>query len=245
MKIHTYIIAYNEEKLLPFTLDYYSTFCEKIFVYDNYSTDSSDEIYKKYDKVEVIKWDSRNEINEMNYIDIKSDEYKKYSRGSDVDWVMMIDCDEFVYHHNLIEKLKEYKEHGFTVVQTSGHEMVCEKFPEYDGQLLPNKIKIGSDKIPMLSKSIIFNPNIDIKFGAGAHSFKANNTILSPKDEIKILHYKGLSKEYVTTIYSERFKRLSLTNKQNRWGVHYSDVNSFLNLMDVILKNNKNIVDII
>jgi glycosyltransferase involved in cell wall biosynthesis len=62
MKIHVYIISYNEEKLLPFTLDYYSTFCEKIFVYDNYSTDSSDEIYKKYNKVEVIKWDSGNEI---------------------------------------------------------------------------------------------------------------------------------------------------------------------------------------
>ena len=47
MKIHAYIIAYNEEKLLPFTLDSYSIFCEKIFVYDKYSTDSSDKIYKK------------------------------------------------------------------------------------------------------------------------------------------------------------------------------------------------------
>ena len=84
MKIHAYIISYNEEKLLPFTLDYYSTFCEKIFVYDNYSTDSSDEIYKKYDKVEVIKWDSGNEINENNYIKIKSEEYRKYSRNFDV-----------------------------------------------------------------------------------------------------------------------------------------------------------------
>ena len=71
MKIHAYIISYNEEKLLPFTLDYYSTFCEKIFVYDNYSTDSSDNIYKNYSKVEVIKWDSGNEINELNYIKIK------------------------------------------------------------------------------------------------------------------------------------------------------------------------------
>ena len=62
MKIHAYIIAYNEEKLLPFTLDYYSTFCEKIFVYDNMSTDSSDNIYKKYPKVTVVKWDSNNEI---------------------------------------------------------------------------------------------------------------------------------------------------------------------------------------
>jgi hypothetical protein len=245
MKIHAYIISYNEEKLLPFTLDYYSTFCEKIFVYDNYSTDSSDEIYKKYDKVEVIKWDSGNEINENNYIKIKSEEYRKHSRNFDVDWVITIDCDEFVYHPNLVEKLKEYKERGITVVQTSGHEMVCETFPEYDGELLPNKVKIGSDKMTMLSKSVIFNPSINIDFGVGAHYFNSNHTVLSPSDEIKILHYKALSKEYVITIYDERFKRLSDLNKKNSWGTHYSDVNSFLNLMDNILKNNKNIVDTI
>ena len=56
MKIHAYIIAWNEEKILPFTLDHYSQFCEKIYVYDNMSTDGSDQIYEKYDKVVVKKW---------------------------------------------------------------------------------------------------------------------------------------------------------------------------------------------
>ena len=32
MKIHVHILSWNEEKILPFTLDYYSSFCEKIFV---------------------------------------------------------------------------------------------------------------------------------------------------------------------------------------------------------------------
>ena len=41
MKIHSHILAWNEEKILPYTLDYYSTFCEKIFIYDN----MSDEMY--------------------------------------------------------------------------------------------------------------------------------------------------------------------------------------------------------
>ena len=50
MRIHAHILAFNEEKILPFTLDYYSLICEKIFIYDNMSTDSSDNIYKKYDK---------------------------------------------------------------------------------------------------------------------------------------------------------------------------------------------------
>ena len=60
MKIHAHILAWNEEKILPFTLDYYSNICNKIFIYDNMSTDGSDDIYKKYPKVELIKWDSNN-----------------------------------------------------------------------------------------------------------------------------------------------------------------------------------------
>ena len=30
MKIHAHILAWNEEKILPYTLDHYSEFCEKI-----------------------------------------------------------------------------------------------------------------------------------------------------------------------------------------------------------------------
>jgi Glycosyl transferase family 2 len=245
MKIHAHIIAFNEEKILPFTLDYYSSICEKIFVYDNMSTDSSDEIYKKYEKVEVIKWDSNNEINEFNYTKIKSYEYRNRSRGQKVDWVITCDCDEFIYHPNLIDKLKHYSSVGVTVVKTSGHEMVSNEFPKYDNTLLPNKIKIGSEKLKMLSKSIIFNPEINIEFDAGAHNFSSDNTILSDTDEIKILHYKGLGENYVKEIYENRAKRLSQTNKTNGWGTHYFESEKFILLMRDILKKNKNIVDVI
>ena len=104
-KIHAHILAWNEEKILPFTLDHYSQFCEKIFIYDNMSTDSSDEIYKKYLNVEVIKWESGNEFNDFYNAKIKSEEYKKRSRDQGVDWVIVCDCDEFLYHENLLEKL--------------------------------------------------------------------------------------------------------------------------------------------
>lgn len=242
MIVHAHILAYNEEKLLPFTLDYYSNFCEKIFIYDNMSTDSSDEIYKNYSKVEVLKWNSNNEINEMNYINIKSNEYKKRSRGQNVDWVITCDCDEFIYHPDLINKLNEYKSKGVTVIRTSGHEMVSEFFPKYDGKLLTDKIKIGSEKLKHLSKSIIFNPEINISFDVGAHLFSSDKTILSDTDEIKILHYKFLGKEYVTEIYNQRFSRLSELNKQRQWGIHYNKLNEVYVLMDDILKKNLYVV---
>jgi hypothetical protein len=239
MKIHAHIIAWNEEKILPFTLDYYSTICEKIFIYDNMSTDSSDEIYKRYPKVEVVKWDSGGEINEMNYVRIKSEEYKERSRNQGVDWVIVCDCDEFLYHPNLIDVLKIYKNEGVTVPLVSGHDMVSEKFPLYDGELITKKIKIGSERYEPMCKKIIFDPNINISYGIGAHSFSTTDGTFSKKEELKLLHYKFLGKDYVKTLYVERAKRLSNYNKQNKFGEHY--FNLPFKYMDEMIKK-KNIV---
>lgn len=240
MKIHVHIVSYNEEKMLPYTLDYYSSFCEKIFVWDNMSTDSSDVIYAKYPKVEVVKWDSNNEINEMNYVNIKSNCYKERSRNN-VDWVITCDCDEYVYHPDLINVLTRYKNEGVNIVQTSGHEMVSETFPEYDGGSLLDKVKVGSEKMPNLSKPLIFDPMIDVTFDVGAHHLFSNNPIYSNSDEIKILHYKFLGKEYVADIYKQRLERLSDLNKKRQWGVHYSEIEKVHSMMDEIL-NKQNII---
>jgi hypothetical protein len=222
MIIHAHILAYNEEKILPFTLDYYSQFCEKIYIYDNMSTDSSDDIYKKYDKVNVIKWDSNNEINEINYINIKSNCYKQYSRHAD--WVIICDCDEFLYHNRLIDKLNYYKENNISVPKINGHDMVSETFPVYDGELITNKIKIGSEVYPPFCKNIIFNPKLDVEYGIGGHSFNAKNAVYSNSPELKLLHYKFLGIDYVENIYKNRAKRLSNFNKENRFGEHYFNV---------------------
>jgi hypothetical protein len=222
MIIHAHILAFNEEKILPFTLDYYSNICEKIFIYDNMSTDSSDEIYTKYPKVTVIKWDSKGEINEMNYINIKSNGYKQYSRNTD--WVIVCDCDEFLYHPKLIEKLEYYKSNGVTVPKVNGHDMVSEKFPEHDGNPITDKIKTGSEVYPPFCKNIVFNPKLDVQYGIGGHSFQCQNATYSNSAEFKLLHYKFLGVEYVENIYKARAERLSEFNKQHKFGEHYFNV---------------------
>lgn len=222
MIIHAHILAFNEEKILPFTLDYYSKICEKIYIYDNMSTDGSDEIYAKYPKVEVIKWDSNGEINEMNYINIKSTAYKQFSRNAD--WVIVCDCDEVLYHPRLLEKLQYYKDNGITVPKVNGHDMVSEIFPEYDGELITTKVKTGSEVYAPFCKNIIFNPKLDIQYGIGGHSFQANNAVYSNSPELKLLHYKFLSVEYVENIYKARAERLSQFNKDHKFGEHYFNV---------------------
>jgi hypothetical protein len=223
MIIHAHILAFNEEMILPFTLDYYSVFCDKIYVYDNMSTDSSDEIYKRYPKVIVKKWDSNNEINELNYLKIKNNGYK-VSRGDNADWVIVCDCDEILYHGKLLERLEYYKEQGITVPLVNGHDMVSEVFPEYDGELITKKITTGSEVYPPFCKNIVFNPKINVNFGIGAHSFSSDKTINSNSPELKLLHYKFLGKEYVEKIYKSRAERLSEFNKTNKFGEHYFNV---------------------
>jgi hypothetical protein len=236
MKIHAHILAWNEEKILPFTLDYYSTICEKIFVYDNMSTDSSDKIYENYPKVEVIKWDGGNQIHEMNYVKIKSNGYKDKSRDEGVDWVIVCDCDEFIYHEDLIGKLDEYDKLGINVPMIDGHDMVSENFPNYDGKLITEKIKVGSETYEPMCKNIIFKPELDVEYGIGGHSFRCDNAVFSKERDIKLLHYKFLGKDYVKNIYISRAKRLSEFNKQNKFGEHY--FNLPFPYMDKMIKDN-------
>jgi hypothetical protein len=143
---------------------------------------------------------------------------------------------------DLINKLKEYKKLGVNVIKTSGHEMVSENYPIYDGRLLPEIVKIGSKKMPNLSKSIIFKPDMDMNFDVGAHSFTSNDVIISENDDIKILHYKFLGKEYVTENYKKRLERLSQVNKNRKWGIHYSEINKVYLMIDEILKSENEVI---
>ena len=228
MKIHAHILSWNEEKILPFTLDYYSNICEKIFIYDNMSTDSSDEIYKRYSKVEVIKWDSDDSFNDLHNVNIKNNEYKKRSRNQNVDWVIICDCDEILYHPNLISKLTEYKEQGIDCPKVEGHDMFSESFPIYDGKLITEKIKYGSEVYEPMSKQIIINPNVDIEYGFGAHNYKCLECKTNDDAELKLLHYKFIDFKYVLNRYRTSNKRLSEFNKTNGFGSHYTDNNAIL-----------------
>jgi hypothetical protein len=223
MKIHAYILAYNEEAILPFTLDYYSSFCDKIIVYDNESTDSSDEIFKCYKNVSVVKWKS-DTINELNYLQIKNNAYKN-SRKDNVDYVIVCDCDEFLYHPNLVYKLEEFKQQGIDMPMVKGFEMISEKFPEYDGKLITKHIKEGCDN-DFLNKNIVFNPMKDVTFGIGCHTNVSVDSFKTERAELIMLHYKFLSKEYVCNRYDVLEKRLSDFNKANGFGHHYNKENA-------------------
>lgn len=240
MEIHAHILTYNEEKLLPFTLDYYSTFCSKIFIHDNMSNDFSDKIFEKYNKVIVKKWSSSETFDELSQINKRNNDYKLYSR--DADWVIVCDCDEFLYHPNLIDKLTQYKQDGVTVPNVLGYVMASEHFPNYDGKLITDKIKTGWGVDIHGSKNIVFDPKIDMYYGPGSHTFTSSNTIKSTDSELKILHYRLLGKDYVDEMYKIRLDRLSDDTKIRGWNTHYNNPKDKHILIDKIIRENKSII---
>jgi hypothetical protein len=240
MIIHTHILTHNEEKLLPFTLDHYSSFSDKIFIHDNMSDDSTDDIVNIYPKAQIHKWESNGQMDELTQVNKRNNDYKKFSR--DADWVIVCDCDEFLYHPNILGVLLKYKNEGVTVPKIQGYVMASNVFPKYDGKLITEKIKIGEESDPMGSKNIIFNPKIDMLFGEGSHRFTSNNTIFSNDVELKLLHYRFLSKQYLNNIYKSRSERLSSDTKRRGWNGHYLNPNENLLLMDKIIKNNKTVI---
>jgi len=223
MLIEAYILCWNEEKILPFTLEHYSSFCDRILLLDNHSTDRSLEIAEQFPKVQVIQWNARegeNIYDERSNVVMKNWAYEQHGVGAD--WVCVVDCDELVYHPNIREKLEEYMYAGITLPRTAGYEMISDAFPVL-GTPLTEQITSGIFDQGMC-KRLVFDPRIGLKYACGSHYSSSEvafatvdgegepppyHSTLTPKEsedvEIKVLHYKDLSAPYKI----ERLKMLS------------------------------------
>lgn len=216
--IHYYSICWNEEKILPYVLDYYSAICEKIVIMDNESDDDSTAIIRSYKNAEVRTYSTNGEIRDDIYLEIKNNIWKE-SRGK-ADWVIVCDVDEILYHPNLIAKLDKLKERGITIIKPHGFDMYAEDYPK--NSLL--EIKTGIKDNRLLGKCILFNPNRieEINYKTGCHKcYPTGDLKFYREDDIKLLHYKCLNLGFLLGRFELLKNRLSLYNIENKFGKHY------------------------
>ena len=221
LKIQVITFCKNEEKMIPYFLRYYETFCDSIIVYDNESTDNSLQLLSAHPKVKMASFKTEGKLNDIILRNLRNEEYKK--DRNKYDWEIIVDMDQFVYHNNLLQKLKEYKDKGITIPKIKGYQMYSSKFPTEDKQIY-EIISTGQEQ-HWLDVSAIFNPlKIDINYDIGCHQSNPIGEVkYSEYSDIKLLHYRFLSYEYLIEKCKERNNDLSDINKEKNWGCHYKE----------------------
>lgn len=220
--VHYYAVCWNEEKMLPFMFDYYRQFVDHFTIYDNYSDDSSEAIINSHRRAKVIKFKSDG-FNDTIHQQIKDNCWKR-SRGK-ADFVIVCDIDEFLYHPDMEAFLADSLKKHYSIFRTSGYDMYSQEYPKYERGVLLTDIEKNGVRAERYDKPILFDPHriVKIQYEVGAHKAYPKGVVRrrESQDELKLLHYKNLSLDYVlgrAAIYAER---LSKVNKENHWGTHY------------------------
>lgn len=220
--VHAFFLCYNEANLLPHLLKYYLSFCEKVTILDNNSTDNSVEIINSFTNTEIIPWDSKGELNDALYIKLKNHVWK--SSVGYADYVIVGDADEFLYHENMIDFLIESKNKGITLFRPEGYHMVAdENFKLNKNDDLIDLVKTGI-RLPVLDKLMMFDCNKinNINYNFGCHNANPQGEIkLHQYDGLKMLHYKFLGVNDYVYRNSLRRERLSGFNKEHGLGTYY------------------------
>lgn len=217
MKIDVYSNMYNEEFLLPYWLRHYETFADRIFIWDDHSTDKTLEILNSHPKVTLLPREKKGH-HDYYYVTELYPQYERYSRGA-ADWVIIADADEFIYHPNIREILAAAKERGVPALQCSGFAMVSDKLPSGNGQIY-DEIKTGiRDKAE--SKWTIHSPDIKIRHRKGRHGMPSVEgdfrRSAGRNSGIKLFHYRYLTKDYIDSREMKNIEQVSIAYPENGW----------------------------
>lgn len=184
-KIAIITVVYNEAHIMPYFIAHYKALGD-IFVYNDGSTDTTAQICKDagckvipyfscmYD-FEVVR-DFQNSLGNI---------YKEY------DYLIIVDADEFLYHTNSKDVIKEAFNSGATIFKTQGFEMFSESEPE-PGKPITESIRNGYPR-KSFNKQVIFSPkDIKINYQVGRHFAYSTGNIKFANETLKLLHYKHI-----------------------------------------------------
>lgn len=210
IKIHVYSAMYNDEILIPYFIRHYSLFAERVFIIDDDSTDKTVKIAKSNEKVTLLDYKFGRGYNEEEHVECFTKFYKKYSRGV-ADWVICVDSDEFVYSKNILGNLERQQKRGVKIIKTTGYAMISKKLPKTKGQIY-EELPFGLRE-RRYDKPCVFDPEVDIVFGAGRHFIKSPKEIRPQSGGLSLLHYRYLSREYFLNRSTNLLAKLDISDK--------------------------------
>lgn len=209
MKIVCYFINYNDSFYLPFLKQHYGAFCEKIIMYDNYSSDGSHKLAEHLG-FEVRKFGRPGVLDDQHYLDVKNHCWKEQI-GQGVDYVIVVDADEFVCIDNL--------QPGDSAPVVNGFNMISEILP------LEHIFEINTGApSESYSKQAIFNPDMitEINYVHGCHRNRMTGRIIR-EQSCRLLHYRQIGGvKRMLERHAAYMLRMSAFNIKHGMGIHYT-----------------------
>lgn len=199
MRIEANILCWNESDILAFTINHYKQFCEKIIVWDNFSTDESRDIALGLG-CEVRQFGIMGQLDDYEYTILKNNCWKQ----SKADYVIVCDTDEIL--------LEPPKQVNGNIFRMKGFNIFSETGPKERWTELKRGLPDGN-----YAKHIIFAPSImNMNFEPGAH--QCNPRYPKYSDEVlTVLHFKhalGLDRVLRrNALYRPRMSQRNLTRK--------------------------------
>jgi glycosyltransferase involved in cell wall biosynthesis len=216
-RIHLYALSWNDALQLPFFFRHYDQWVQRYVIYDDGSDDETLSILSAHPRVEIRRFvRTRSDSFVLSELSFYENCWKE-SRGA-ADWVFLVDVDEHLDHHDLVGYLSWCQSEGVTAVPALGFEMVTEAFPSAAERLADTQRR-GAPSLDMCKLSI-FAPDAiaALQQTPGGHRSRPLGAILPPRDDVRLLHYKYLGLEYVTSRHQTLKDRLCATDRKAGWG---------------------------
>ena len=217
-KLHVYTMTWNEEYMIKYFLRYYETVADRIFVIDDNSSDGTRDIVKTCPKTTLLPYPFPSGFNEYDKTNCFATEYRKYSR--DAEWVIVGDCDEFIYHPDLRNFLDKKRAEGRRAIKATGYFFASKEIPNTEGQLFDampyhhrlRKIKHSYDR------EVVFDPKLDVKFKPGCHPpTEFSDGVIAGRCGLSLYHCCHLSRQWIVDHLDRRIARMNDQSYKNMY----------------------------
>jgi glycosyltransferase involved in cell wall biosynthesis len=215
--VEAFIVGWNESETIHLTLKHYKSFCEKVTLFDNYSTDGTPDIARSMG-AEVKQFGTPGVLSDDDYLTVKNNCWKK----SKADWVIVCDADEILYvnqYSGYNQMLEAQAYSGMTIYKTIGFDVVSHDMPVHS--FIDIKTGYVNENY---SKSVIFNPRKikEINYKYGSHVCKPVGDVVYSPDVLVLMHYRNIGgPQRLVDRHALYRPRMSEKNKRFGLGCHY------------------------